>query len=503
MLTPRDTAKFGLLVGLCAIFIDAVIAHGLFWENDPYWTYWITKSFLISTVFIIGTAFFGIGLVQGLVLTLVHTLVLEIYYQFFAPVGLPQEPEWLDFNHLWITGFPVHYLSILIGYLMARWVWLRGPRPEREPDETPPAGATALGSLTAVVLILFLSGIITHGVLMGAFPGVTYFIQHLLVGFVFVYLWSAYVGMAGAGWAVGALMLALTWTAYGMYLGPLGLPADPPRYLGYQELWLKAFPGDLISALAGFWFAQFILPRIGRRSVVLASSFLAIGLVAAPENAQAKGLKATASAAGQAVQVTGPNPVDMNRTRPVEGTIEIEAHERGNRWSHVQNMDDVRVIAAIAAPDGNYRVEVDKAMPRHPLGWYTTWNGVAFNHGMHGETGIGTPKLPKMTPAISIYGWGKVTRDGQPIAAMAPVHVMVTEEGPMKGVMLEVDTEGKGLRDVPDGYLTVMWPQTSSLVVPRERLRNREIAGWIGLAGLLLLFLFLNRSPRRSERRSE
>ena len=48
------------------------------------------------------------------------------------------------------------------------------------------AGNTALGSLTAVVLILFLSGIITHGVLMGAFPGVTYFIQHLLVGFVFM-----------------------------------------------------------------------------------------------------------------------------------------------------------------------------------------------------------------------------------------------------------------------------------------------------------------------------
>lgn len=50
MLTHKDTIKFGVLVGFAAIFIDAAIAHGLFWENDPYWTYWITKTFLITTV---------------------------------------------------------------------------------------------------------------------------------------------------------------------------------------------------------------------------------------------------------------------------------------------------------------------------------------------------------------------------------------------------------------------------------------------------------------------
>jgi hypothetical protein len=37
-LLAKDTVKFAVLVGLCAIFIDAVIAHGLFWDNDPYWT---------------------------------------------------------------------------------------------------------------------------------------------------------------------------------------------------------------------------------------------------------------------------------------------------------------------------------------------------------------------------------------------------------------------------------------------------------------------------------
>src|SRR5215212_12175924 len=94
-----DVLKFGVSVGFAAILMDAAIAHGLFLENDPYWTYWITKTFLIATVFTLGTAFFGIGLWQGIVFTAVHTLILEGYYQWFAPVGLPQEPEWLDFSH--------------------------------------------------------------------------------------------------------------------------------------------------------------------------------------------------------------------------------------------------------------------------------------------------------------------------------------------------------------------------------------------------------------------
>src|SRR5687767_13988550 len=132
-LSPRDTAKFGILVGLAAIFIDAAIAHGLFWENDPYWTYWITKSFLITTVFIIGTSLLGIGIVQGLIITAVHTAILEIYYEWLAPVGLPQEPEWLDDKHLCMTGVPAHYLAILTGYFIALWIWRRaGPVEHRQ-----------------------------------------------------------------------------------------------------------------------------------------------------------------------------------------------------------------------------------------------------------------------------------------------------------------------------------------------------------------------------------
>ena len=495
-LSARDTAKFGILVGLSAIFIDAAIAHGLFWENDPYWTYWITKSFLISTVFIIGTAFLGIGITQGLILTAVHTAILEVYYEWLAPIGLPQEPQWLDDNHLWVTGVPVHYLAILTGYFIALWVWRRSSgglerEARRDDDRADRAAPLAISSLVATAVILLLSGIITHALLMGEFPGITYFVQHLLIGFVFLYLWSAYVGLGGAGWIVGAMMLALVWTTYGIYLGPTGLP-DKVHYLTFHQHWSRVFPGDFVSALIGLFVVTRFLPRFGGRAAQGAAAVAAL-LVLVPGEAEAKprGLHASASASGEAVRVTGPNPVDMASAQPANGSISIRVVEGGNRWSHVQAKDWIALTADFTGADGRYRVLVDKAMPRHPLGSYTTWNGVALSHDMHGETGIGTAKLPLMKPEISLYGWGKVWRNGQLISAMAPVHAMVSTKAPMAGIMLEVDTEEKTLRDVPDGYLTVHWPSVANLRMPTATLRNVQILGWVGLIGLALLFGWL------------
>ncbi|MFP5329603.1 MAG: hypothetical protein ACLGHC_05640 [Alphaproteobacteria bacterium] len=504
-LSARDTAKFAVLVGLCAIFIDAAIAHGLFWENDPYWTYWITKSFLITTVFAVGTAFLGTGVVQGLVITAVHTAILEIYYEWLSPIGLPQEPEWLDDNHLWITGVPAHYLAILAGYLMALWIWRRASAAESNaPAERrqPGAGTVVVSSLLTTIVVLVLSGIITHALLLGEFPGLTYFVQHLLVGFVFLMLWSTYVGMAGAGWLVGALMLSLVWTSYGLYLGPIGLPEEV-RYLGYQQLWMRAFPGDFIAALAGLFIAGRMAPVAGARALgVVAGAFALIGFV--PDQAKAKpaGLHASASASGPAHRVVGDNPVDLASSERVVGSITIRVIEGGNRWSSVQNRDAVDLVADFTAADGSYRVIVDKPMPRHPLGKYTTWNGVAFHHQMHGETGIGTPKLPLMSPDISIYGWGKLYRNGELIASMTPVHAMVTTRGAMTGLMLEVDTEEKTLRGVSGGYLTIHWPKFASVAMPVEAKRQREWIGWAGLIGLALLFLFLARGEERREKRT-
>jgi hypothetical protein len=127
-------------------------------------------------------------------------------------------------------------------------------------------------------------------------------------------------------------------------------------------------------------------------------------------------------------------------------------------------------------------------LPRHPLGKYTTWNGVVYEHEMHGETGIGTDKLPKMKPEIALYGWCEVRRDGEVISKMAPAHVMVTSEGPMSGIMLEVDTEEKTLLGTPDGYINVMWHDIDSLTMPESHKRTRQWVGWAVLAGLVVVF---------------
>jgi hypothetical protein len=60
----RELATF-TLVALLVILADAAVGHGLLWENDPYWAYWITKTFLIATVFGLGTTWLGIGAAAG------------------------------------------------------------------------------------------------------------------------------------------------------------------------------------------------------------------------------------------------------------------------------------------------------------------------------------------------------------------------------------------------------------------------------------------------------
>jgi hypothetical protein len=258
VLTASDVSKFGVLVGLCAIFMDASIAHGLWWENDPYWTYWITKTFLITTVFTAGTLLIGTGLAQGLALTLVHTVILEIYYQWLSPIGLPQEPQWLAFRDLWLHGFAVHYLVILAGYLLALWIWRRAH------TMVPPRSTVAvgLGALVAALLAVVVDGVITQALLVRVFPGLTFFVQHLLIAFVFLYAWSVYAGLDLRGIAVGALLLGLIWTAYSMYLGPIGSPWAPPTYLGYEDLWLRSLPGSAISAFIALYLVRMFATRL-------------------------------------------------------------------------------------------------------------------------------------------------------------------------------------------------------------------------------------------------
>jgi hypothetical protein len=488
--------KFGLLVGIGAILTDAIVAHGLFWDNDPYWTYWVTKTLLITTVFTLGTSLFGIGIKQGLGITLAHTAILEVYYQWFAPVGLPQEPEWLDINHVWITGTPAHYLAILTGYLTALWIWRRNALPESFRTETSPRSIASVVLVTCL-LALLLDGALTFGIIRHEFPGITYFIQHLLVAFVVTFAWSAFVGFERLGWLIGAIGLSFIWLGYDMYLGPIGLPASI-RYLTYEELWFQAFPGGLVAALIGFYLA----PRAyyvaeHRRLPAVTTALLLMLLV--PALSRAEGLPASTSSSGSMMLVTGPEPTNMNSAVMGEGSINVSVVEKGNRWSHVQNTDAVDVKATFVANGVRWEVNISKPMPRHPLGKYTTWNGVVFNHEMHGNTGIGSGKIPRVKPEIALWGWAEVKKDGEVVSMMAPAHVMVMRSGATPGIMLEVATEDKSLLAAPDGYLTAIWHTISEERTPSQSENSRKMMGWFALILAPAMFWWLAAREKRFE----
>jgi hypothetical protein len=178
----------------------------------------------------------------------------------------------------------------------------------------------AIYTLLAAVLVIVLDGVITQLILLRDFPGLTFFIQRLLLTVVFVFIWTAWIGMDRAGWLVGSLMLALLWTTYSMYLGPRRLPSRPPTYSGYTDLWLKSLPGAFVSAVIGAWLAGWLMDRrypAWRPAGTMIAPLLALAVVltsgasfAANQYAgdPTKGLKASARASGQAVRVTGPDP---------------------------------------------------------------------------------------------------------------------------------------------------------------------------------------------------
>ena len=486
-LGAAGVVKFGALVGLGGIFYDAVLAHGLMWENDPYWTYWITKTFLITTVFALATAFFGIGLAQGAIATAVHTLILEVYYQWLSPVGLPRETQWLDFDHVWITGVPIHYAAIFAGYLTALWMWRRRPLVAQ-----PSPHRLGLFALVATALVLALDGLIVQGLILRQNPGLTFFVVRALISVPFFLALATYVGLDGAGIVVGSGLLALIWTSYSIYLGPIGLPLGPIDYPGFEALWLRAFPGQLVAMLLGIWLAArslrllqkadavpqprgdgdrrtagWVTPLLAILMLLGASAALAAGLMLARQP-DAPGLEIGASASGDALVVRGPDPYALGQAQPTSGTIRVQAVETGDRWSPLQSKDTMAVTAEFRDPrDGaSYRVTINTPMRQEPEGRYTTWFGVSLGHAHHGDTGIDTPALPRVASELALWGYADVFRDGQLVAGSKPAHVMVVkkEQGSLPGqVFLSVGTERKDLVGVPDGYVNVIWPTVGTL----------------------------------------
>lgn len=512
--SPRDLAKFTGLVALFAIFTDAAVGHALLWENDPYWTYWITKTFLIATVFGLGTAWLGMGVGRGAAITAVHTVVLTVYYWSLSPIGLPSHPEWLDLEHTWVTGLPVHFGVIYLGYLGALWLWRRRERVRPEASGSDPSQlASYAGAALAVGGGIALVGGGLVSVAIDDFPGVTWFLVRLLIAVPFVIGWWAYAGRDRVAAVAGGLTLAFVYGTYGHYLGPVGLPDLPLRiaseappeasaaWLSYREEWLTAFPIVVVVAVTGFLLASRrdeqqrsrnpLLPAAVGAAVLAA----ALGAYAFVENEPA-GDVARVAAEGTAAVERG--VLYGGDFAEATASVTLEAQERSPRVSPLPPHDKVDLVARVDHPDGrSYQVVADRPMVDDPLGRHGTWWGVGLHRWHHGDSGIGTRELPALRSEVAVFAVGKVVADGEALASGVPVHLMtMTDDEDLPGRLeLNVGDEDTPIAGLPDGHLRVVW-QDYEGGAPQGPKRARNVFGSGVLLGLLALALL---AVRREE----
>jgi hypothetical protein len=507
-LTARETARFTAVVALLAIFFDAAVGHGLTWENDPYWTYWITKTFLIATIFGLGTAWIGVGAVRGAVITALHTVVLTVYYWTFSPVGLPSSPEWLDLEHTWITGLPIHFGVIYLGYLTALWL---SRRQVRHQDEGAKAFATA-ALVTGFAITVVAGGLASLA--LGEFPGASWFLVRLLLTVPFLLWWWAWAGRDRVSAAAGGVVLAFVWATYAHFLGPVGLPDTPLRiittaappatleWLDYGQLWLVSFP-IYAAAMVVVLLADSVrvMREPIRRPVVAAAAIGALLLLTgARASEQTLGQEGT----GAVVEAAGPVQVEKgeffgNAFQPGTGEVTVRAEDMGGRVTPLPPHDRLALSASVQSAGATFEISVDEPLVSHPAGEHTTWWGVGLDVSHHGHSGIGTNRLPAIESSVAAFGLGEVAVDGKTVATDVPVHVMTAESGLPEGATLELDVgmEGAEVPGLPAGHLRVLWGDHSETVADPGK--PRYFGGGVVLLGLLAAALWLGRRELRSK----
>jgi len=510
----RELAKFTAAVALLAIFADAALGHGLLWENDPYWTYWITKTFLIAAVFGLGTAWLGVGIGRGAVITAVHTVVLTIYYWSLSPVGLPSSPEWLDLEHTWVTGVPVHFGVIYLGYLLALWIWRR--RAHRVESSEEHGGGVATAALAVSVAIVVVGGG-GASLALGDFPGLTWYVVRLLITVPFVLAWWAFVGRDRLSAVVGGVVLAFIWATYAHFLGPVGLPDTPLRlfdqappeatvtWLDYRETWLISLPIYTVVTIAVLLVAAMRArssrpgTRLSRATAVTAALALVVVLV----------LGAIAFAANEPggdhaqISASGPAQVEDGAWYSDEfieaaASMDLRARDRAARVTPLEPHDVVAIDASIEHRNGStYEVVVDAPMVADPLGRHTTWWGVGFHQWHHGRSGIGTDALPPIHSEVAVFGLGEIVVDGETVATNVPVHVMTAEDGLPGRIELDVGDPSSTVPRLPNGHLRVLWDDYEGGAGQGPKRARNGLGGGL-LLGVLGLALLLNRDATGS-----
>jgi hypothetical protein len=497
--TTRGLAAFTALVALLAILADAAVGHALLWENDPYWTYWVTKTFLIATVFGLGTAWLGTGIGRGAVITAAHTLILTVYYWSLSPIGLPSHPEWLDLQHTWVTGVPVHFGVIYLGYLGALWLW------RRRPLDTGTPGADAAAALAVGTGIVVVAGAL-EALALRDFPGVTWFVVRLLIAVPFTLAWWAVAGRDVAAAVGGGLTLAFVLLTYSHFLGPVGLPdtdlrllaQDPPpatvRWLTYRDEAVVALPITAAVAVVAYLIAARSRPVLRGAPLLVSIAVLitvaGLGAVAWAQAGPGDERTAVTSAGDARVEI---GTFYRGPLEPAEAELRLVAEDRNPRVTPLPPHDRLDLQASVVHPDaGRYEVTATQPMIDDPQGRFGTWWGVGPDKWHHGRSGIGTPLLPPVRSEVAAFALGEVRAGGEVIATGVPMHVMTIDGG---GVELDVGDPQSAVPGLPDGHLRVVWDdRTGTSREAPERARN-AYGGGILLALLGLAVVAVRRQP--------
>ena len=516
-----EVVKFTALAAMLAIFFDAALAHAMIWGNDPYWTYWVTDTLLMATVFGLGTMLFGIGLGRGALITAVHVTLLTIYYWSLSPIGLPSHPEWLDLEHTWITGLPVHLTVYYFGYVAAFWLWGRHSSRRRELAEGDPDGDASSPSLPRIglaALVVAAAIVIVTGLLQSLalqdFPGLTWFIMRIAVAFPFTVAWWMMAGNDRSAAVGGGIALALLLTTYSHFLAPTGLPNEafrlfeqdsPPavvQWLSYGEEFLVMLPISAIVAIMAFWLAaRWHQRRDGEEQEEVAGGTLltsarvaivlgVVTLLAASHLApEANRTRVTSVGMASVERAAG----DLRLLDLAAATLSFTAEDRDTHKTPLPPHDGIDLVARIPGSDGAvYDIRATQPMVSDPAGRFTTWSGVGFGKWHDGRSGIGLARLPPTYANVVAFALGEVRVDGRLVASGIPLQVVATSGDP-RHLHLQVGDESAPVAQIADRVLRVTWQD----YVGGQSRSSKEARYVFGGAVLLLLFGLTFAAARR------
>jgi hypothetical protein len=139
-------------------------------------------------------------------------------------------------------------------------------------------------------------------------------------------------------------------------------------------------------------------------------------------------------------------------------------------------------------------------MVEDPLGRFGTWWGVGLDEWHHGESGIGSARLPAVLSEVALFAVGQVRRDGELVAAGVPVHVMTADERLPGRLELNVGDEATPVVGLPGQRLRVVWEDFSG-GGQKDPTWARYLVGTTVLAILLALALLANGAALPAGRR--